>query len=198
MRALVYDQTQRSLTRIWRAGSLLYRGLDRLDAVRGVASWDDALEWLATLREPITELQYWGHGKWGVALVDGEALGAAALVARRQQMEAVRERLAPGALIWFRTCETFGARAGHDFAERFADFFGARVAGHTHVIGFHQSGLHGLRPGTRPHWQPQEGLRRGSADAPQQAYGSSPFRPRTITALAGRVPEPWFEAQRAR
>ena len=38
---------------------------------------------------------------------------------------ALRERLAPNALVWFRTCETFGASAGHDFARAWTDFSGA-------------------------------------------------------------------------
>jgi hypothetical protein len=198
MRALVYDRTQRWLTRAWATGSLLYRGLGRLDQVRGVVSWDEALDWLGGLREPISEIQYWGHGKWGCALVRGSPLDVRSLSARRPQLEAVREHLAENALLWFRTCETFGARAGQDFAERFADFFGARVAGHTHIIGSLQSGLQGLRPGERAHWRAEEGLREGTPDAPLRAHGSAPWRPRTITALAGRVPERWFASATTR
>src|SRR5256885_6259542 len=193
MRALIYDRTQGSLARIWRAGSVLYRGLRRLDVVRGVRTWDEALAWLGALPGPIEEIQYWGHGHWGRVLVDGVALEARSLLTRRSELLAIRERLAPDPLIWFRTCETFRARAGQDFAERVADFFGARVAGHTHVIGFHQSGLQGLRSGERAHWTAHEGLRAGTPDAPVQAHGSAPWRPRTITALGGRVPEAWFD-----
>jgi Domain of unknown function (DUF4347) len=192
MRALIYDRTQGALTKTWSAGSVLYRGLRRLDAVLGVTTWDEALDWLGASSEPIEEIQYWGHGKWGRAYVDGEVLHADSLITRRPQLEAVRERLTPGALVWFRTCETLGARAGIDFAERLADFLGVRVAGHTYVIGFHQSGLHGLRPGERAHWSANEGLKRGTAEAPVRAHRSAPWRPRTITALGGRVPEAWF------
>jgi hypothetical protein len=194
MRALVYDRTQGALSHIWSNGSVLYRGLGRLDAVRGVTTWDEALDWLGSLPESISELQYWGHGLWGSAQVDRSTLDASSLLSRRRELEAVRERLAPGALIWFRTCQTFGAKRGQDFAERYADFFGARVAGHTHVIGFHQSGLHGLRPGERAHWSTAEGVREGSAELPLRARHSAPWRPRTITALRGRVPEAWFDS----
>lgn len=193
MRALVYDRTQGALSHIWSNGSVLYRGLGRLDAVRGVSTWDEALDWLGSLSEPIAEVQYWGHGLWGSAHVNRSALDVSSLVTRRRQLEAVRERLAPDALIWFRTCQTFGAQLGQDFAQRYADFFGARVAGHTHVIGFHQSGLHGLRPGERAHWPTFEGLREGTAESPIRARHSAPWRPRTITALRGRVPEAWFD-----
>lgn len=199
MRLLVFDRTcvrrGGGLTTAWRAGAGLYRALGRLDAARGVASWDEALAWLAASPAPIREIQYWGHGHWGGARVDRDALEVSALGAahrHRPALEAIRARLAPDALVWFRTCETFGARRGLDFAERLADFLGARVAGHTRVIGFHQSGLHGLRPGARAYWPADDGLAAGTPDEPRRARGSRPWAPRTITCLAGAVPPAWF------
>jgi hypothetical protein len=169
----------------------LYRALRRTDAIQGVSSWNEALTWLGTRSEPIEEIQYWGHGKWGGAFVGDDVLDASALVDRRAQLDAIRERLAPDALLWFRTCETLGARRGMSFAERLADFFGARVAGHTYIIGFHQSGLHCLAPGTRADWSPDEGLAEGTPDAPTRARWSTPFRPRTVTAFDGQIPAAW-------
>lgn len=197
MRVIIYDRTcvkQRGrLSPIWATGSALYRGLGRSDAVKGVASWDEALRWLAALDEPVSEIQYWGHGKWGGAFVDDDFLDAGDLDGgRRPLLEAVKARLAPDALVWFRTCETFGAHRGQQFAERLADFLGARVAGHTYVIHFHQSGLHGLAPGQRATWAVDEGLVEGTADDPIRARSSAPWAPRTITCLTGRVPARWF------
>lgn len=199
MRALVFDRTcVRSgggLSPIWWAGAQLYRGLGRIDAARGFAGWDAALDWLAGLPEPIDELQFWGHGQWGRAMIDRDVLDASALRPidpRRRRLDALRERLAPGALVWFRTCQTLGARAGIDLAERLADLLGARIAGHTYVIHFHQSGLHGVAPGGRADWSPEEGLAEGTADAPGRARRSAPWAPRTITCLDGEVPAPWF------
>jgi hypothetical protein len=199
MRALVYDRTclrrVGGMSRVWAAGAALYRRLGRIDAAAGVASWDEALAWLAALPAPVHELQYWGHGRWGRAFVGEDVLDATALAAgapRRAPLEAVRERLAPDALVWFRTCETFGARRGIDFAERLADFLGARVAGHTYVIHQYQSGLHGLAPGCRADWSADEGLAAGTADDPRRARWSTPWAPRTISSLSGRVPEAWF------
>lgn len=196
MRLLVYDRTcvrrRGRLSPIWRAGAALYRRLGRIDAAHGVASWDEALAWLAA-HEQIEEIQYWGHGKWGRALVDDDALDAASLAGRHARgLAAVRERLAPGALVWLRTCEAFGAHAGHDFAQRLADTLGARVAGHTYVIAYHQSGLHGLSPGMRPDWSPEEGLLEGTAAAPERARWSKPWSPNTVTALTGAIPAAWF------
>lgn len=193
---IVYDRTcMRSrghLSPIWATGAHLYRGAGRADAVHGVASWDEALAWLASQPAPISEIQYWGHGKWGAALVGNDVLDEASLASRRAQLDAVRDRLAADPLIWFRTCETFGADAGIAFAEQLADFFGARVAGHTHVIGFSQSGLHALAPGARADWSPAEGLAEGTPAAPVRAHGSRPWRPRTVTALASAFPAQWL------
>lgn len=199
MRALVYDRTcvttGRGLSPVWRVGGALYRALDRIDDAFGAASWDEALDWLASRPEAVREVQYWGHGTWGSALIDGAPLDAASLSPghrHRKRMEALRERLAPGALVWFRTCHTFGARVGVDFAERLSDFLGARVAGHTYIVAYHQSGLHGLAPGCRADWSPDEGLVEGTADAPRRARWSTPWAPRTISCLQGAVPEGWF------
>jgi hypothetical protein len=206
-RLLIFDRTCTAgpgnalgLSRAWSAGATLYGGLGRLDGASGVASWDEALGWLARHDRPIAEVQFWGHGKWGAALVGSDALDARALSPRHplhRRLEAVRERLEPGALVWFRTCETFGASRGLDFARRLSDHLGARVAGHTFIIGFHQSGLHGLAPGCAPDWSAGEGLAEGSPDDPRQARWSSPLAPRTITCLEGRVPEAWFSSRGA-
>jgi hypothetical protein len=199
MRTLIYDRTCMwhggALSHAWAAGSRLYRALGRIDAARGVASWDEAFGWLAELRAPIDEVQYWGHGKWGCALVDRDVLDEAALTRAHPLhtgLGALRDRMARGALLWFRTCETFGAQRGIAFAERLADFLGARVAGHTFVIGFHQSGLHGLAPGARGDWSPEEGLAAGSVEAPERAKRSRPWAPRTVTCLTPSVPPEWF------
>jgi hypothetical protein len=191
VRLLVFDRTCR-LSRIWSAGSRLYRRLGRVDAAQGVASWDEALAWLAT-HERVSEIQYWGHGKWGRALVGDESFDAASITGRHAGvLGALRERLTDDALVWFRTCETFGAHAGHDFAQRLADTLGARIAGHTYVIAYHQSGLHGIVPGARPNWAVDEGLLEGDARDPQRARWSKPWSPHTITALTGTIPPAWF------
>jgi hypothetical protein len=201
VRVLVFDRTcvrkGGGLTVPWAAGSYLYRGLRRLDRAKGVASWAEALAWLGGVNEPIDELQYWGHGRWGRILIDQEPLFSSSLLAGHEHhdgLRALRDRLAPGALVWFRTCSAFGARRGIAFAESLADFLGARVAGHTHVIGFHQSGLHGLAPGARADWDPSEGIAKGTPEEPEEAKGSRPWATRTITCLHGAVPEPWFAA----
>jgi hypothetical protein len=198
LRLVVFDATQlsrppRALGASWRAGALLYRSMGYVDASFGARSFAEALDWaVRTAKDrPIGELQYWGHGKWGSILIDRECLDRGALSqghALRPKLEALRERLSPGALFWFRTCETLGARAGQDFAAALGDFTGAAVAGHTYVIGYFQSGLHLLSPGAVPSWSPTEGLLAGTAEEPRTAHNSGPSEPNTITCFTPRVP----------
>lgn len=198
LRVVVYDATQRSrppraLGLSWHLGTYLYRGLGRTDAAYGARSWSEALSWLGGY-EPersIAEVQFWGHGKWGRALIARESLDQSTLSAEHPlgtRLTALRDRLAPDALVWFRTCETLGARLGHDFARALGDRLGATIAGHTFVIGYFQSGLHTLAPGTTPGWSTSEGLRDGTEDDPRAALSSGPGRPNTITCLTGAIP----------
>jgi len=198
---MVYDRTQKKhgvgLSTAWSSGSLLYRGLRRIDASFGARSWSEALEWLAKHEKDrsIEEIQYWGHGKWGTIYVDKDTFGRPELRpahALAKSIDAVKERLAPNALLWLRTCEAFGATSGHDFAQALAERFATRVAGHTYIIGVLQSGLHGLHPGHTPDWSVTEGLAEGTAEAPKRAFESLPTQPRTISCFHNRVPDDWF------
>ena len=195
LRLLVFDRTCRGprglpgLSQAWAAGRHLYRGLGRLDAGFGAASWAEALDWLAEMGapRPIAEIQFWGHGRFGEARIAGETLDAGVVAPghpQHERLRRVRDRLLRGheGLFWFRTCETFGGQRGHAFARAFTDFLGCRTAGHSHVIGVLQSGLHSLLPGATPGWPADEGVRGGSG-AP-----SSWKAPNTITCLHGAIP----------
>ena len=198
LRLVVFDATQqkrppRALGYSWRYGTPLYGVLGRHDGAFGARNFAEAFAWLNgyQLQRQIQELQFWGHGKWGHIFIDRQPLGRELLEpghSLNSAFQRFRERLAPNPLIWFRTCETLGAQPGHDFASALADVTGARVAGHTFVIGFFQSGLHCLRPGRAPHWSNSEGIARGSPEAPQAAHDSSPWAPNTITCLTGEIP----------
>jgi hypothetical protein len=198
LRLMVFDATCRGrgplpgLSTSWRAGAWLYGTLGRLDAWKGVSSWREALTWLAQVRPgaPIGEIQFWGHGNFGCLLIDRRPLDVSALAPThplQASLGAIRERLVPGgeALWWFRTCETFATPKGHDFARAWSRFFGCRAAGHTHIIGPLQSGLHVLGPGQEPHWPAEEGLHPGE---PARARWSTLGAPNTISCLHGRIP----------
>jgi hypothetical protein len=199
LKLVVYDATQRSrspraLGLSWQYGAQLYRALGRVDAAYGASSFADAFTWLSREQasRPIAEVQFWGHGKWGRIFIDSEVLDRSVLKpghAHFAGFEALRAPLTPDALLWFRTCETLGACAGHDFAKALGDATGARVAGHSYVIGFLQSGLHCLRPGHAPDWSTSEGLSRGTPERPEQAHASSADAPNTSTCLTGSIPD---------
>ncbi len=196
---MVYDRTCRGpwlgpgLTFVWRVGGWLYRQLGRLDAVYGAASWAEALDWLARYQDGcmLAEVQFWGHGNWGCAKIAGERFDVDMLDPedlRHGELVRVRDRFTPDGLWWFRTCETFGRPVGRSFARRFADFLGVRVAGHTYVIHWAQSGLHSLRPGEEPSWADTEGVH---ADGRRKGRWSSFLFPNTISCLTGRIPADW-------
>ena len=183
------------LTRWWRLGALLHRGALRSSGSLGASTWDEALAWAVAQAEtrgaPIAELQAWGHGGWGymgmgtTRLDVGTVAPGGALAAR---IEALSHVLAPGALVWLRCCSAFGNERGRVFAERLADRVGARVAGHTYVIGVWQSGTHSLAPGEHPRWPSGEGIEPG---ATPRALISTPSAPRTLTCLRPGLPAGW-------
>lgn len=204
LRLVLYDDTCRSdiwwrvgLTHSWVAGVKLYRLRGAIDAAYGITSWTQGILWLLeqSKRGPIAEVQYWGHGKWGRAQVDQEHLNVQSLESAHALsglLADVRDVMAgPDSLWWFRTCETFGADVGQDFAQAWSEFFECRVAGHTYVIGPFQSGLHVLSPGQTPTWSPDEGLIEGTADEPERAAMSHPSFSRTITCLHSKIPKGW-------
>lgn len=202
MRLMIYDDGERGptlglgLTHSWIVGGHLYKALGRLDDFAGARSWAEALDWivlrLAREDRQLTELQIWSHGKWGCALMGEERLDADTLDPDHElhpRLSQLRELIAPsGALWWFRTCETLGADAGQSFACQWADFFNMTVAGHTHIIGPVQSGLHAVEPGASPDWSPTEGLIEGSCDDPRRAAASSMRARNSIVCLTGRIP----------
>ena len=198
---MVFDRTctgapwRPGLSHAWAAGQHLYGALGRIDRALGVDSWDEALAWLGVVGadQPIAEIQYWGHGKWGLARVDTVAFDRDSLSANHRwapALDRIKERLLPDgrSLVWFRTCETLGCVPGQTFAQAFTERMGCRVAGHTYIIGHWQSGLHSLAPGETPQWSVEEGLRQGSPQSPTDAHWSRAWHPNTISFLHGHVP----------
>ena len=190
---MVYDAGAGALSRVWWGGQHLYRALGRFDAALPARSWEHAFGWLASFapERTIGSVQYWGHGNWGRARIGGDLFDISALRRdhpHRASLAAIAARLQPESLWWFRTCETFGARPGHDFARALGDTLGCHSAGHTFIIAFWQSGLHRLAPGAAPTWDPTEGLQLGTATCPEKALWSSLWQPNTISCLRGTIP----------
>lgn len=189
LRLVLFDATCGMLTLSWRSGAVLYRGLDRIDAAFGARSWREGLAWLASVGRgrDIEQIQYWGHGQPGRVLLAKEALTVDSLrpgEALQPALEAIRGRLAPEAVWWFRTCRTLGDTEGHRFATEWTRFFERPVAGHTWVIGPMQAGLHVLRPGSIPDWSIAEGdPKRERGVVPLWLRGDAP----RVTCFGNRI-----------
>ena len=184
------------LSPIWRAGTLLHRLTWAADASLGATSWPEALAWAAaTSREsgrPIASLQVWGHGGWGSMEIGATALDSAALRsghALAAPLDALKGALeGPESLLWLRCCSAFGHSTGSRFAEALALRLGCRVAGHTHIIGFFQSGTHSLRPGQKAAWDEGEGVKKSGGQA-ISALTSTASAPNTVSCLTLGLPE---------
>lgn len=115
----------------------------------------------------IRKLEVWTHGGAGWFRIQGRRQhadifdGKNATLARA--MSRLRELLAPGAVVHFRSCSTFRDRAGLTFADAAARFFntGRRdvtVMGHTRPTGLQHPGWQTILPGGRARWPASEGL----------------------------------------
>lgn len=182
------------LSHAWRAGAMGYQAVGAIDAWHPARTWSEALVWTASEARrrgaPIVSLQAWGHGGFGFMAIGQTRLDRATLAPASDlapSLDGLRAVLDPRALVWLRCCSAFGDH-GRDFARALADRLGVRVAGHTHVIGFFQSGTHALAPGEAPAWDPREGVRFEDQGA-VGARGSSPMAPNTITCLETSYPD---------
>ncbi len=202
---MIFDKTCRGnsapigLSHSWIAGGLLFATLNRLDAYKGVSSWQEALEWLGEINtntcDMIDEIQFWGHGTWGTMLIDGEVFDIDTLDSEHafaNLINTVRDRLHAGSQIWIRTCQTLGALSGQRFAEAMTDRFGCTVAGHTYIIGPIQSGLQIIHPGESANWDPRQGIREGTPRAPIKARWSKLTSPRTVSFLNINIPKRFY------
>lgn len=190
------------LSHSWFAGGAIYKAFRSLDACRGFDKWPEALMWLADYRapEPITEIQYWGHGSPGCVWMKTDALVASSpehsiftekFGVTTDVLRLLKRRLIPQSTIWFRTCSTFAGERGHRFAKSWADNMECRVAGYTHIIGPWQSGLHTLKPGQEPYWPADEGIAEGTPEQPKKLKWSSPWIKNTVSCLHSAIPKGW-------
>lgn len=205
VRLMIYDDTtiddgwhgwkEDGLAYSWFAGGRLYRWARWLDKVKGVSSWAEAFEWMMAegKKEPISMIQYWGHGSWGHVWIGKKGFNLRSIKknnANAQKWQELRQYLTDDAVIWFRTCSTFGGPVGKAFASEFAKLVNCKVAAHTHIIGPLQSGLHTLKPEQEPYWPDDEGIKTlpdGSKESVWSGFGA----PNTVFCLKGSIPEGW-------
>lgn len=205
-RLMIYDTTtlkddtvdlqQGGLTFSWFAGGRLYRWVRWLDKCKGVESWDEALDWLIEQgkKEPISMIQYWGHGYWGRAYIGNKSMKRLNTLEGdpwRLKLEELSGLMTDDAVWWWRTCQTYGSEYGHRFAKHFTNILNCKTVGHTHIIGFRQSGGQVLMPGEEPKWSVDEGIKERPPGRWPVAKRSSLRAPNTILCLQGFVPDNW-------
>ncbi len=201
-RLMIYDNSSLKdalapsdyLATSWKLGSSLYKTFRMLDKVKGVSSWEKAIDWLIeeTKTEPASMIQFWGHGYPGYALIGHEFLSAYTFDNKvmGEKLRTLGKQLVPETVFWFRTCGTIAGRDGHEFAERFSSEMNCTVAGHTYLIGLWQSGLHTLQAWDKANWPITEGINK-KADGTISLKASHPFAQNTITCLSGNLPVKW-------
>lgn len=182
MKIIVYDATdvipnELELGDSWKLGSAFYLLRKKADLVIPATSWNQAIAKLNDIDKPITEIQFWGHGKPGTFFIAGKPLTQVLI----NQMNFKVDKL-----IWFRSCATFCGYIGRDFADRMAKKFNCTIAGHTHNIALFHSGLHTASPLRPASWPSDEGFTKEG-----KPKDSSFFAPNTITCLHSEVPKGW-------
>lgn len=189
-RTALFDKVQNSndlLTYTWMYGTRLFKTFNSLDMAKGVASWDEALDFLLEQSKTveISGVQFWGHGARGLAAIGTEALNKKAATKRKAKLAELGSKMSPDAYWWWRTCGTYGGEKGQEFAKHFTDLLGRKTAGHTHIIGFWQSGGYTIRPGEEPHWSDVEGF------GEDGMVWSNWDKPNTIVAMQIKLPKSW-------
>ena len=111
------------------------------------------MSWLEN--EQLSEVQMWGHGSAGRALIgadvfDAEYVRSSSLFKRWAALRPFQQH--PSPLIWFRTCYTMKGEVGRTFATLLAHELGCRVAGYTQYIHVVQRGLVVAWPDRPPRW----------------------------------------------
>lgn len=184
MRIVIYDKNPGSgfgqwfLKTSWVVGCFFQKLFGAVDAYYGAVSWEDALKFVTSLPEPVTSVQYWGHGTPGRVWLCQQSVTAV-------EWLRLKPKLAPNALLWFRTCSTFAQADGHEFSRQLADGLGCTVAGHTRIIGLTQGGLHTRKPNTPASWSVDEG------EFPPNPFPWLLWGNNTITCFATKIPEGW-------
>jgi hypothetical protein len=183
-RVLAYDSVQGLLTTAWALGAQWGSLVGQFDRVIAATKPADVVLGLDAIPRGVvvTQLQLWGHGNPGDMLFGDASLSVAQLA------NGLRWRMAPHAEVWFRGCAVFQGHEGQDFAVRCATALDRTVFGHAVNVSkpwfTSQSHGYGLRPGERPHWDPEI------------TGGSYPWAPNTCSVLRMNPPRSWLQPQR--
>ena len=144
----------------WDVGSILVESSNRFDFIIRARNWEHVCQELHKIADgghKIREVQFWGHGHPGAALIGNDAFNVATLQTESWMRLAQRHVFQDGALWWWRTCQTCRGMEGREFSQVFVNMFGIRMAGHTVVIHVIHGCLVCLKPGEQANWKDDEG-----------------------------------------
>jgi hypothetical protein len=184
MRVTIYDRNpgpgvgQWFLSLSWVLGCFIQKLFGAVDKYYGAKSWEDAYKWLGEQGQ-LSSVQYWGHGSPGTVWLAGRQISTDEFIA------ALKSKVSPESIIWFRTCSTFQGAAGYRFSAKLCDELNCVVAGHTRIIGLLQGGLHTRRPLQAPSWPIDE------AELPKAQWPYLKSGNNTISCFATKIPKGW-------
>ena len=147
----------------WRTPRILEMAHTQANLVMGASNWDDAITKIIDActsikrnGKPLGVIQFWGHGMPGVPMMGEHRLSypafkdnSSSLYARLCQM---RDLISPATYLWFRCSSFFSGEMGRNAVEHFTNFFRCKLVGHTHKIGFIQSGCYVVDIKDKPRW----------------------------------------------
>jgi len=159
VRVFIYDKHQGWLTWMWAIGSWLRALRPGPDKILRVGSWDEMVEKLQALPDgSVTRVEYWGHGTSGGVKCGKEWAWGPTMKSKDPvryivgPLSQVSHVLAPDAVWWWRTCNSFWGVAGKPFAKACADTLGCKVAAFTRIIWWWQGDLRIAKPSVEPDW----------------------------------------------
>jgi hypothetical protein len=187
MKLLIYDSTRKKspLDEGWGVGAFWQWLWHGTDGVLGALTWHEAIEWICNRGAlgKIHEIQFWGHGVPGDALINKDSLAA-----NLEELKQIKPFIRYDTNFWLRTCASFHGETGKQFAMNLYGTIGCRVLAHTFKIGFPwHSGLHSVKNVLDiDRWSNKEG-----EDEKGNLLGSSMQAPNTITMFHEKAPKEW-------
>lgn len=183
-RLMIYDANpgdmslnDRFLLLWWKIGGFIMKLFGRIDDMKGVRSWKEAITWLNS-HDEISSIQFWGHGSPGAIWIGSDPLVSWKL---DENWRMLSNKLLPGAVFWIRACSVFRGAIGKSIAITLRDSLRCKVAGHVRIVGLIQPGLRTLSAGRSPIQWPQDPKREGWF----------PWDDRSVFCLRSSFPSNW-------